>query len=173
MSIEQPNQLPAEIPPAVLRKAMETVRPGDVLLAADLDWDLKSPCDDCPFLRTSPFHEGVAGSIPKTMEAIEAGAFAHTCHKTDCRPSVDGPRTWRGRTKHCAGALMMLLKTGKGLDLQLPLLQSLEQGKWDAKEMTARAKADKRVFTVGQFIAFYARELAGKVRKLNDRGRRK
>lgn len=153
-----------DIPPAVLRKALEAVQPGDVLLVSDVDWDLKSPCDDCPFLRTSPFHQGVASAIPKHVEAIQAGAFAHTCHKTDCRPSVDGPKTFKGRAKHCAGALMMLLKTGKGFDLQLPLLQALEQGKFDCRDMLARAKADQRVFTLSQFLAFYERRLGKHLR---------
>ncbi len=124
------------IPEQSLRKALEAVIGEPALLAADVDWDLKQPCDDCPFLRTSAFHGGVARSLPDYVASIENNRFAHTCHKTDCRRSVDGPKTFKGTPKHCAGALMMLLKTGNGADLQLPLLEALEASKWDGREMT-------------------------------------
>lgn len=158
------------IPDNVLRDALEAVAPGNVLLATDCDWDMKSPCDDCPFLKTSPFHQGVAQSLPDYGESIAGSSFSHSCHKTDTRPDVDGPRTFQGTTKHCAGALMMLLKTGRGMDLQLPLLQAMEAGKFDVKEMTARAKADDRVFTVPELLTFYATTLG---RQIRNRRRKK
>lgn len=124
-----------------------------------LDWDLKNPCDDCPFLKSSPFHQGVASSLPVVMEMIEAGAFAHTCHKTDTRPECDGPRTWGGRPKHCAGAILMLLKAGDGKDLQRPLIRAIDEGKIDIKDMAARAKRDSRVFRLKELLRFYLREI--------------
>jgi len=160
------------IPEPVLRAALESVDPGNVLLASDIDWDLKSPCNDCPFLRTSPFHEGVAAHLPDYAEAIADHTFAHTCHKTDRRPKCDGPRNWDGRTKACAGAVMMLLKTGNGVDLQIPLLNAMQAGKLDAADMTRRAKADKRVFKFREMLLFYAKEMTrqlGKRRKARKR----
>lgn len=121
----------------------------------EIGWDLKRPCADCPFVRTSPAHEGVAGSLPAYMESIESNQFAHSCHKTDMRPECDGPHTWHGKPQHCVGALMMLLKTGEGMDLQLPLLQAAQEGKLDLAEMTAAAKANADVFTVKELLAFY------------------
>ena len=153
----------ADIPDQVLRDALHAVTGEAALLVSDVDWDLKGPCDDCPFLRTSTSHQGVAKSMPAYIESIHGQRFAHTCHKTDCRQAVDGPKTFKGRPKHCAGALMMLLKTGDGFDLQLPLLESLEAGKWDCREMTERAKADDRVFTVQELIACYHDELAAQL----------
>lgn len=123
----------------------------------DLDWDLKTPCADCPFTKAAPFHEGVAQGLPGVLESIEAGNFSHTCHKTDRRPMCDGPQTWEGRTKHCAGAVLMLLKTGDGKDLQLPLLRAAEAGKLDLHDMTARAKADTKCWTVDGLMRFYLR----------------
>lgn len=128
-------------------------------LAGELEWDLKSPCGDCPFRKSSPFHLGVATSLPTYLKTIDENRFAHTCHKTDSRPEVDGPRTWQGATKHCAGALMMLLKTGDGKDLQLPLLHAMEDDKFDVEEMTRLAKENADVFTLDELIAFYLAEL--------------
>lgn len=161
-----------QIPDPILRAALAKVIGEEAVLVSDVDWDLKNPCDDCPFLKASPFHEGVAENLVQTTEAIMAHRFTHTCHKTDSRPSVDGPRTWPGKVKHCAGALLMLLKTGNGLDLQLPLLQAIEAGKFDIKEMTARAKADRSVFTVPGLLKFYANGMARRARRRKARERR-
>jgi hypothetical protein len=143
------------------------------LPAAELLWDLKSPCADCPFLRSSPPHHGVARGIPQVIFSIDAGTFAHTCHKTDNRPSCDGPRNFDGPTRHCAGAVLMLLKTGQGKDLQLPLLQAAEQGKLDLAEMTARAKASPNVFTLRGFLVFYAQWAQRKLEQAEAAERRR
>jgi hypothetical protein len=133
----------------------------ELLLAADLDWSRQSPCGDCPFLKTSPFHEGVAKNLVSYFDTIDAGRFAHTCHKTDNRPSCDGPKNWNAALAQvCAGSVMMLLKTGQGKDLQIPLLQAAERGDLDLKEMTRRTHADDRVFTTWQMLAFYAKGVA-------------
>ncbi len=161
------------IPEKELRAALEGVTGETALLASDVDWDLKTPCNDCPFLRTSPYHEGVAGSLPGYADSIQDHRFAHTCHKTDCRPTVDGPRTFKGTAKHCAGALMMLLKTGNGVDLQVPLLEALQADKWDYKEMETRAQADDRVFRLPELLEFYAIELGKRVAVNNKRKLRK
>lgn len=95
-----------------------------------------------------------------------AKPFAHTCHKTDNRQACDGPRNWQGeRPQHCAGALMMLLKTGQGHDLQIPMLNAMQEKKFDIEEMTARAKADDRVFTVRELLRFYATRLNNMLRR--------
>lgn len=150
----------------------------DPLLAKDLDWSMTSPCGDCPFLKSSPFHQGVANSIPAYAESIDLGVFAHTCHKTDNRAACDGPHNWKGdQAKHCAGAIICLFKTGNGKDLQLPLLKAAESGKLDVHKMTAIAEADTRVFTWRQFLEFYAREVGKRARqakrRLEKRFRRK
>jgi hypothetical protein len=163
------ENIPKNIPEHALRAALERVNGEPPVLARDVDWDLKSPCSDCPFLRTSPFHEGVAESLQSYMESIDARRFAHTCHKTDPRPKCDGPHTWDGRPKACAGATMMLLKTGAGTDLQLPLLEAAVAGKLDLADMTARANADNRVFKIPELLSFY---LVG-MRKMLRRSRRR
>lgn len=129
------------------------------LLVADIDWDRQSPCNDCPFLKTSPFHEGVASSLGEYMDSIRAGTFAHTCHKTDNREGCDGPRNHEGRPQHCRGAVLMLVKTAHGLDLQLPLLKAGEAGKLDIFEVERQAKAAKHVFRLDEMLKFYGKEL--------------
>lgn len=125
------------------------------LLAKDIDWDLTKPCNDCPFLKASPFHEGVASSFPIYCDSIANGTFAHTCHKTDTRAACDGPHSWSGKAKHCAGAILMLLKTGRGFDLQLPLLEAAQARKLDLKKMTRLAKKSPKVFTLFEMLRFY------------------
>lgn len=136
---------------------------GPAVLAGDLHWDLRQPCGDCPFLKTSPYHEGVEGHVSEYAAALQNNEFGHSCHKTDNRANCDGPI--RGQRlpapiQHCAGALLMILKTGRCFDLQLPLLKAMEAGKISAeavREMTRKAKADKRVFTVPGLLKFYAK----------------
>lgn len=126
----------------------------------DLDWDLEHPCGDCPFLKSSPFHEGVATALVSHCESIDEGKFAHTCHRTDNREACDGPKNWtKGKPKHCAGAILMLLKTGNGKDLQLPLLQAAEAGLFDIHRMAAIAEKDTKVFTMDEMFKFYLREI--------------
>lgn len=166
------------IPADVLRSAISKVTGEDAVLVDDVRWDLRHPCADCPFVKTSPYHEGVAESLATShAAAIMQQRFAHTCHKTDTRETCDGPVSGKetGRpVQHCAGALMMLLKTGAGMDLQLPLLQALDDGKLrgeDLRELTARAKADPAIFTLPQMLRFYEDELAKRCRGLNLRKR--
>jgi hypothetical protein len=128
--------------------------------ADEIEWDRPSPCGDCPFLKTSPYHQGVAGSLTAYVESIRGNRFAHTCHKTDNRPACDGPKNHAGKPQHCVGAILMLLKTGNGMDLQLPLLQAAEAGKVDLAARMAQAKAAKNVFTVKELLRFYRTEVA-------------
>ncbi len=147
---------------------MTTKKPLELLTPADIDWDKPNPCGDCPFLKTSKFHEGVAGNIPNYMNDIEAGTFAHTCHKSYMRSDCDGPKNHPGRPWHCVGAILMLLKTGKGMDLQLPMLKAAEAGKFDIHARAKQAKKWQNVYTVLEFLTFYGRELGKRVEKLND-----
>lgn len=159
------------IPENILRDALAAATGEPAVLASDVRYDLRNPCADCPFMKTTPFHQGVAKSIPGLCESIESRSFAHTCHKTDTRPQCDGPvaGTETGKpVQHCVGSLLMLLKTGNGKDLQLPFLQAIEAGKLsveDVHALTARAKADPNVFTLRELILFYRDKLSAMLRK--------
>lgn len=160
-----------KIPDEPLRKALAEALGEPAVLAADLHWDMRNPCSDCPFLKSTPFHQGIAKSVPAVHESIEQHTFSHSCHKTDTRPQCDGPVRGKetGRpVQHCAGAILMVLKTGKGADLQLPLLKAMESGKISAKDvqkMTRRAKRDANIFTLRGFIDFYRRKLEAMLKR--------
>jgi len=149
---------PVKLPP-------EAFGPLRDYLASEVGWDLKKPCGDCPFTKAAPFHGGVAQSLVMYFDSIDSGKFAHTCHKTDMRPECDGPHTWKGKPQHCVGALLMLLKTGDGKDLQLPLLQAAEQGKIDLAALVEQAKADDNVFTLNELLEFYLKEIKKQVKE--------
>jgi hypothetical protein len=72
----------------------------------EIGYKLKTPCNDCPFKKSSPLHEGVMRSLPEYDGYMKSGSFAHTCHKTDNRSDgyVDN---YGGQIQHCAGALIM------------------------------------------------------------------
>jgi len=124
----------------------------EAITARDVAWDLKNPCNDCPFKRKTAFHEGVAGGLPQLIESLEDGRFAHTCHKTDNRSNCDGPRNHDGPVQHCAGALLMLLKPRSKHGLQLPLLQAAEAGKFDLDDMIQRAKGRPDIHTPASLL---------------------
>ncbi len=77
----------------------------------EIHFDLKKPCDDCPFRRDVPCHDGVMGDLIGIWGKVEHGNFAHSCHKTD--PRSDGfVDSYKGPTQHCAGAIIMIKNMG-------------------------------------------------------------
>jgi hypothetical protein len=75
-----------------------------------LAFDRVRPCDDCPFRKDVPPEDGIGGNIPSMFADIDMGRFTHTCHKTD--PRADGfIPTHEGPIQHCAGAIIMMLKS--------------------------------------------------------------
>lgn len=126
---------------------------GRYISADQLGWDLKGPCNDCPFRKNAPEHEGVAAAIPGYIESIREHRFSHTCHKTD--NEADGPKNHKGKIQHCAGALHFMVKAR--CDLQRPLLQAIDAGQLDVHAMCKRARRDKRVFgSIKQLVNYYA-----------------
>lgn len=148
------------IPDEVLRPALESITGDIAVLAGDVRYDLKQPCNDCPFMKSSPYHQGVAKSLPDYVRSIDAGQFAHTCHKTDPRAACDGPRPSDGRpVQHCLGSILMLLKTGGKAWYQPTLLKAWDDKKIDLIALEKIAKADKNIFTVRQMLRFYLEKL--------------
>jgi hypothetical protein len=121
---------------------------------SDIHWDLKRPCDDCPFAKASKFHQGIAERTEEKVRSIGDHVFAHTCHKTDPRADCETSKRYEGPLQHCYGAIMMLLKTGRGSDLQIPLLEAAQAGKIDIHELTEAAKRDTACYTLSQFMQF-------------------
>jgi hypothetical protein len=146
-----------EIPETALAQ-IEAVNP-ELLFAASLEWNLKAPCNDCPFRRNAPDHEGICGSLPELVKSIEAGTFAHTCHKTDKRPTCDGPvagdaGSYRGPTEHCAGALHFVFRAQRWM--QHAILKADDDGKLDIVDVEARALKDESVFrSMRELLDYY------------------
>jgi hypothetical protein len=141
--------------PSTLAIAIRLALSGPRLTPSDMDWSLRRPCSDCPFRRATPYHVGVARGIWDLILLIDEHRFAHTCHKTDPRSDSPEGQRWKGRTQHCMGSLFMLAKTGRGADLQLPLLEAMQAGKIDAEGLERRAKRDRACYRLGEFLAFY------------------
>jgi hypothetical protein len=146
------------IPETVLRTALESVTGEPPVLAKDVHYDMTQPCVDCPFLKSSPYHQGVAKSLPEYVRTIDAGQFAHTCHKTDPRQACDGPHPTDGRPiQHCVGSIIMLIKSKKWM--QSPLMKAWADNRVELVALEKIAKSDKRVFTINQMLGFYLREI--------------
>lgn len=79
-----------------------------------MDYDMKKPCDACPFKRGTPLtlREGRVEEIVNNMLASDGGAFP--CHKTiEHSEDDDESFTELPNCKHCAGALIFAEKHGR------------------------------------------------------------
>jgi len=77
-----------------------------------MEFDLTSPCDDCPFRNDGKGIRwlGRARAV-EIVGALERSTFS--CHKTDSDPDDDDDSKDNVTTEHCAGALIMLEHMGK------------------------------------------------------------
>jgi hypothetical protein len=114
----------------------------------DLGWKLRSPCAECPFKTTTPFHEGVAADLPATLTAMMEERFAHTCHRTDPRSDYKGAKRYRGQVQHCAGALIMMERSGR---VSLPMADAIASGALDPNKLDMKAP----VYTIREMIDAY------------------
>jgi hypothetical protein len=94
-------------------------------------WDLKTPCNDCPFLKSTPCHDGIASDLPTLLKHEDHGNYAHSCHKT--HPGADGwVETYQGPVQHCAGFTIMKIKSD---NITTPMLLAKVKKKLDFKKM--------------------------------------
>lgn len=107
-----------------------------------MKYTLKTPCDECPFLKTSGF----------TFESLKehaVGEFA--CHKA-CDLADDETvfvEKRNGKTPHCAGALIFLEKQGKPHQMMriMERLGSYDPTKLDMKANVGSKRSDYRMET--------------------------
>jgi hypothetical protein len=75
-------------------------------------YDLKKPCDNCPFLKKGGVRltQGRVQEIADAMLNWNGSTFA--CHKTtiDVEGDEGGERAVTGKSRHCAGALIFAEK---------------------------------------------------------------
>lgn len=79
----------------------------------DVLFDLKTPCDDCPFRTDVYFHRGIYDELDTYEKGLKTGNFAHTCHKTDKRADGFEESYKKDKPQHCAGLLIMAKKMNK------------------------------------------------------------
>lgn len=107
-------------------------------ITKDIRFDLRSPCDDCPFRTDAPMHEGIMSELPQKILLLESGNLAHTCHKTDpradCAPERRAPPG--SPIQHCAGAIIMALKIDKWQHI---MTRGLLAGKFDHERLNINA----------------------------------
>lgn len=70
-----------------------------------MKFDLKTPCKDCPFIKSSSTNMTLAeGRIEEIVDDIRDG-MTFTCHKTLEKP--------KNEQQHCGGALIFLEKENR------------------------------------------------------------
>lgn len=124
----------------------------------DIDWTRTNPCPDCPFMKSAKWHSGIADSIGSYETSVEAGAFTHTCHKTDNRPECDGAKgSYKGeKPQHCAGAFRMILRS-PNIPFQIHFLKAFDKGLGGENFMAKWKKweKDKSALTWDEMKDFY------------------
>jgi hypothetical protein len=73
-----------------------------------LRFDLKKPCNDCPFRKDAKWHGGVFKDLIKYFDLSKKKELVHTCHKTDPRSDSPEGQKYTGELQHCAGLLLMM-----------------------------------------------------------------
>ena len=145
----------------------------------EVGYDLKTPCNDCPFRTDADFHSGIIKSLPDLAENYKKDWFMHSCHKTD--PRADGYKEMvNGKTQHCVGSIIMNLKEkdditfpmviyGKidketyapKLDMSAPVFDSMDQMVSKYIELGDKEKYRRKTFTTedGMTISIRSRRV--------------
>lgn len=90
-----------------------TVKIVDTDYESQLNYDMKEPCNDCPFRKSTPWDMKGVG-IDKLNFMVDTIVYgqegAHTCHKTDPRADYEPAKDYKGGLQHCVGFLRMCEK---------------------------------------------------------------
>lgn len=109
----------------------------------NISWDQKSPCNDCPFKKSTGFKNGVQSNIGEILtDLVDGGFIAFSCHKTDPRSDDPKAQDYKGKMQHCAGFMMMAEKSQMRT---IPMQAAIDQGKLKIEEL----KGFDEVYSVG------------------------
>lgn len=75
-----------------------------------MNYDLKKPCDNCPFLKQGGVRLEPERALEIARYATDRQGATFACHKTT--RTVDGERKPTKDSQHCAGALIFAEKQG-------------------------------------------------------------
>lgn len=108
---------------------------------AQLAWDMKEPCKECPFRKdVPPERKGIEETLPAMVKALKPdghGSFAHTCHRTDPRVTDGGFKEgYDGPIQMCGGFTLMMFKSGL---FSGPLLRAMAKKKVTHKTVSKEA----------------------------------
>jgi hypothetical protein len=94
-------------------------------------FELKAPCETCPFLRQSPVRllPGRALAIATNMLRPEGGPFF--CHKTIAYDDGTGYGALTPDSQHCVGALLFAIKQGR----ETVIMRQARRLGWDPGEL--------------------------------------
>ena len=112
----------------------------------ELRYDLKKPCNECPFRAGAKYHEGVTANLMLYHGRMEQGTLVFTCHKTDRRSDSPIGKKFRGKIQHCGGLLTMMAKDVSMLGMHQ--CRAMESGKWKPERMDLKQKVFKNFYFV-------------------------
>lgn len=69
---------------------------------------MKKPCDDCPFITSSPLEGSPEWLEDVLVNHAKDEFFRHTCHKTD--PKADGYKGSR-KVRYCSGHISVMMNS--------------------------------------------------------------
>lgn len=108
----------------------------DLPAGKQLHYDLRTPCDDCPFLRGNK-HEYTENALGEYIaRLLEGSDIAHTCHKTDPRSDCKSAQDYKGEIQHCAGAMILSIRERRIPD---QLAAAIFAGKVNRKGLNMKA----------------------------------
>jgi hypothetical protein len=114
-----------------------------------VNFDLKKPCRNCPFLVSPPF----AGLGARRRREIAAGLIAgrsFSCHKTTKHCEDTGEPLHSAKEQMCAGAMLML----EAIDRPTQLMRIFERLKGYDRDALLKASAAAGVEVFPSFQAF-------------------
>lgn len=107
---------------------------NDVKVTEDyIGWDLKIPCAECPFRKSTPCEKKGIQDLPGLVDTMmTTGVIAHSCHRTDPRSDYANPKLINGKVQACAGFTLFALNSGYPTG---PMMRAYSAGKLSIKKL--------------------------------------
>lgn len=127
-----------------------------------MEFDLKKPCDNCPFLREG----GIRLTVPRVRDIAEgmldSQGVTFPCHKTTVDDG-EGDLKEGPNSRHCAGALIFAEKNGNATQM-MRVMERLHA--YDAASLMADRSTVALVFDdVDEMLEVNRRELYGTAKR--------
>lgn len=110
----------------------------------ELKFDMKKPCDTCPFKKGTDNY-GAADWFIDVCNGIMRGELNHTCHKSD--PKADGYKGAK-EIQHCTGFLGMMKNSRMMLSSEVK--NAIDSGLLDLTKIPTHG-----IYTLREFLTAY------------------